>query len=241
MVVNLKPIGQNGPSSPMLLTRQLLDALPTLPGQWTVESQGTIAGMLSAAVTVGVPTEQVQSAAAQIAARHPGAASTALSARIAEALARRGDTTAARAILPDAPGADLSDDPDLCWLHSARARALHALGDDAGRDAAFAAARTSDQVAPERLAEDLLAVGDFMGALDVVRSTHRISTDAQIPLYRDIIEQAYRAERLDLGLEVLHLSNDMRLQHQLLRELLAAPLAQRDGPAVLAMVRAAPV
>lgn len=249
MVVHPKPIGENGSPSLEPLTTHLRQALRQAPALWEPDTQRLIADLVSAAVSVGVDVDTACATADAICAASPAAAAPrVLFARIAESLATQGAANAAEAILARATSPSCSDDDDVAgraWLLGARARALHVLGDGAGRDEAFSSARSlmrqGQRIHPGRLAADHLVVGNFAGALDVVRSTRRIPAGELSELYREIIAQSYAAERLSLGLEVLHLADDLIMQHRLLRDLLALPLAAGDGDSVLQLVSAAPI
>ena len=241
MVDVLKPVGQNGPSTTPILTDLFTEVLPALPAA-PPDLHHTIADLFCDAARLCVPTPLLLAQLDRLPDRTLAAVCT---ARIAASLAARGELEAAQALLARAVMPPGTVDPaGVAWLHSSRARAHHALGEGPARDTAFAAAREAmrrGEGIPARLAFDLLAVEDFAGALDVVSSTRRIPAETIEVLYRDIITQAYRAERLPVGLQVLHLADDFLMQHRLLRGLVRLPLADGDGGSVLEMVRAAPV
>ena len=242
----LRPIGHNGLCSQEQLSSLLATAVASLPAYCQPENYQTISDLLSSAILLDLPLKAVLAVTDQITSMEPDSPTIAmLRFRVAGALAEVGRARDAQAILKlaEAGPCAAADWPATARRQGARARALHALGDGAGLGAAVEAAREAVQRGgdPGGLAADLLSIGDFVGALEVVQSTRRIEEAQLEGLYRDIVWQAYGAGRLALGLEVMHLSDDLLLQHRILRALMLEAIAAGDEAAALMAVRAAPV
>lgn len=241
----LRPIGQNGVCSQQQLSSLLATTVAALPAYWQPEHYATIADLLSSAILLDVPLDAVLAVTEQPmpAGQVPSAAT--LQFRIVGALAAVGRSDEARAVLKRAEASSVAMDDwsAIARRQGARARALHALGDAAGVADAVAAAQEAVRRGgePADLAADLLSMGDFVSALGIVQSTKRIAPERLEPLYRDIIWQAQGAGRLALGLEVMHLSDDLLMQHRILHALMLDAIVARDGTSALMAVHAAPV
>lgn len=239
MAGGLKPIGENGESSPQQLADLLMDTLQQSPALWTVEHSALLGQAFRTATQLPIHPGRLCSLLSAAPSSHLHAL---LHAELAAALAAN-EPDLARTLLAKATPPSTAG-PDIAARHwGAQARALHTLGDADGCQHAMAQARQAVAKGgdPQPLAADCLAMGDFVGALAVVSTTQRIAAHHLESLYREIILQSLHADQLSVGLTVLALSDDMVMQHRLLRSLVDVPLRHKNGAAVHQMIDAAPV